>query len=107
MAQEYQTMPSSAHDKRYSGLSNGGDKEQLPSQESEVPLTTRFDGNAMQVDGLLKNVSPTTKIVVKPNEELKSPFLVKRHLFLKRPDPIILDELYSLTTKVTDEESRQ
>uniref|UniRef100_A0A0E0EQG2 Ubiquitin-like protease family profile domain-containing protein n=1 Tax=Oryza meridionalis TaxID=40149 RepID=A0A0E0EQG2_9ORYZ len=74
MGQEYQTMPSSAHDMRYSGLSNGGDKEQLPSQESEVPLTT--------------------KIVVKPNEELKSPFLVKRHLFLKRPDPSILDELY-------------
>lgn len=31
-------MPSSAHDKRYSGLSNGGDKEQLSSQGISVPL---------------------------------------------------------------------
>uniref|UniRef100_A0A0E0B0Z5 Ubiquitin-like protease family profile domain-containing protein n=1 Tax=Oryza glumipatula TaxID=40148 RepID=A0A0E0B0Z5_9ORYZ len=107
MGQEYQTMPSSAHDKRYSGLSNGGDKEQLPSQDSEILLTSSAVGNAMPLERPLKNVSPTTKIVVKPNEELKSPFLVKRHLFLKRPDPSILDELYSLTTQVTDENSRQ
>uniref|UniRef100_A0A0E0LZF6 Ubiquitin-like protease family profile domain-containing protein n=1 Tax=Oryza punctata TaxID=4537 RepID=A0A0E0LZF6_ORYPU len=55
----------------------------------------------------INTFSPMVKIVVKPNEELNSPFLVKRHLLLKRQDPSILDKVYKLTRAVTDKESRK
>uniref|UniRef100_A0A0D9XC62 Ubiquitin-like protease family profile domain-containing protein n=1 Tax=Leersia perrieri TaxID=77586 RepID=A0A0D9XC62_9ORYZ len=48
-----------------------------------------------------------TKIEVEPNENLQSPFLVKCHLFFKRSDPNILDELYRLITTMDDPRSIQ
>ncbi|XP_040383486.1 uncharacterized protein LOC102700458 [Oryza brachyantha] len=85
---------SSGHNRGPSGAQNGSHVEQLPSQEQKVPMTITAVGNAIDY-----------KIVAKPKEELKSPSLVKRHLFLKRPDPTILDELYRLTTDMNHSET--
>lgn len=75
---------------------------------SEVaPPSVSSGGNTELVEQGNDRVPAMTKIVVEPNAELQSPFVVKQHLLLKRPDPSILDELYSLTMAFTDSESKQ